>query len=113
MANSIERAAKVSRFLYEWEFENWYGLNPGHAPLTAKSRRGLIGTLRVCVPAVGGATDYVIENAVAGAGYELVKSGAKFLAIKRLAPLAAMSQQAQVPGRSAKAAGAQASRVLE
>lgn len=65
-------------FFYSWRFDNWYGLNPGHKPLAAKTRQGLLGFIKLALPVLDGVRDARIAEAIRQSGFEILEDAQGF-----------------------------------
>ena len=71
---TAELAPHVGAFLYEYQYENWLGINEQHRPLSARTRRGVLAFVRMCVPELAGVRDARLTHAIALAGYRVSES---------------------------------------
>lgn len=74
MTTTAEIAPHVRAFLYQYQYENWLGINEQHRPVSAKTRRGVLAFVRMCVPELAGVRDARLTHAIALAGYRVSES---------------------------------------
>ncbi len=101
MTTAQALADQIGKFLFDYRFKNWMGVNPDHRPLAATSRSGLLSLIRIAVPACGRSLDVNIAAAVRLAGFRVIEDEAGVYVERDTAPKCSM------PSPSADDQGAQ------